>query len=205
MTKRGGLFIALALIGAGYFGAWVWHPTAALTYSADDLGEWLKFFPIVQAGQSGIVRELFYLPIWITAIGLDLFAGRVKSIGWKMMLVGLSALLVFTPLPKYPELLTAYRTSEFAPTFWITVASLLIAIVLAIFGGRLADRVEAIIWIVMGLAAASIAPLHFIKVMPEIERLYHFSIGWGIFAVAIGGVGLAVIGVTMLKRNRAYS
>lgn len=205
MTNRSGLFIALALIGAGYFGAWVWHPTAALTYSADDLGEWLKFFPIVRAGQSGIVRELFYLPIWITSIGLGLFAGRVTSIGWKLALVGLSALLVFTPLPKYPELLTAYRTSEFAPTFWITVASLLFAIASAIFGERLADRAEAIIWLVAGLAAASIAPLHFVKVIPEIDRLYHFSIGWGIFAVAIGGAGLAAIGVTMLKRTRAYS
>ena len=194
-------------IGAGYFGAWVWHKTAGLTYAADDLGEWLKFFPVVRAGQSGIIRELFYSPIWITAMGLGLFAGRVRSIGWKITLIGLSGLLVLTPLPKYPELLTAYQSSEFAPTFWITVAAMLSALVGAMFGRRLAHRMEATAWLVLGVAAAFIAPLHFVKVIPEIARLYHFAIGWGLFAVVIGGIGLAAVGVRMLiekKRPRRF-
>ncbi len=203
--RREGILIALALIGAGYFGPWVWHKDVSLILSADDLAEWLKFMPIVGAGQSGIIRELFYIPIWLTSIGLGVLAGHVKSIGWRLALVGLSLLLVFTPLPKYPELLTAYQSSDFAPTFWITIGSMVISFGLAIFGSRLSDRVQALVWIGIGFMAASIAPLHFVKVVPEIERLYPFSIGWGIFAVAIGGMGLTAIGVRLLmtKRNRS--
>lgn len=202
MTKRGVVFVALTLIGAGYFGPWVWHATAGLTMSADDLGEWLKFMPIVQAGQSGIIRELFYTPIWIAAIGVGLFAGRATAIAWKLVLLALSLLIVFTPLPKYPELMMAFKTSEFAPTFWGTIVAMLLSIGLAIFGGRLGDRVDAIAWMGLGLAAAAIAPLHFIKVVPEIDRLYHFAIGWGVFAVVMGGIGLVAIGISMVIDKR---
>ncbi len=200
--KRGVVFIALMLIGAGYFGPWVWHTTAGLTMSADDLGEWLKFMPIVRAGRSGIIRELFYTPIWIAAIGGGLLAGRMRAIGWKIALMAVCLLIVFTPLPKYPELLTAFETSEFAPTFWLTIVAMLSSIALAAFGDRLGDRADAIGWTGLGLAAATIAPLHFIKVVPEVDRLYHFAIGWGVFAVVIGGAGLVAIGVSMLMGKR---
>jgi hypothetical protein len=54
----------------------------------------------------------------------------------------------------------------------------------------------------LGLAAAAIAPLHFIKVVPEIDRLYHFAIGWGVFAVVMGGIGLVAIGISMVIDKR---
>jgi hypothetical protein len=110
-------------------------------------------------------------------------------------LLGLALLLVFTPLPKYPELLTAYRAPEFAPTFWITIAALVITIVLGLIGRRASDRLIAALWIVSGLAIALIAPLHFIKVLPQIERLYRVSIGWGLIATVVGGLSLSALGV----------
>jgi len=58
--------------------------------------------------------------------------------------------------------------------------------------------VEAILWIVLGLAAASIAPLHFVKVAPELDRLYPLAGGWGVVAVVAGGLGLALIGLAGL-------
>ena len=194
------LFVALGLIGAGYFGPWVAHKDAGLNLSADDLAEFVKFMPVVRSGEIGIVRELFFVPIWLTSIGLGLLASRIKSIGLRVALLTLSLLLVFTPLPGFTFLLTAYRSPEFGTTFWVTVVAMLITIGLAVLGGRIfhADRVEAILWIVLGLAAASIAPLHFVKVAPEIDRLYHFSVGWGVIAVVAGGLGLALIGVAWL-------
>jgi hypothetical protein len=196
-------FIALVLIGAGYFGPWVNHPGAGLILSADDLAEWIKFLPIYRTGTSGLIRELFYLSIWLTPIGLGLLAGRSKSLTLRLGLLGIAGLLVLTPLPKYPELLGAYREPEFAPTFWITVVALLSASGLGLFGPRMSDRAVGVIWIVIGLATMSIAPLHFVKVASEVEKLYRFSIGWGVIATVLGGLALAVIGLRMLIKKPA--
>lgn len=193
MAKAIGL--ALLLIGAGYFGPWAAHPAAGLNLSADDLAEWVKFLPIYQAGNSGLIRELFFISIWLLPIGLGLLARSATSWAIKLTLLALAGLLVFTPLPKYPELLTAYRAPEFAPTFWGTLGSLATALGLGLIERRTPDRVVTILWILMGLAVALIAPLHFVKVLPEIERLYHVSIGWGLIATVIGGLSLGALGV----------
>ena len=195
------LWVGVLLIGVGYFGPWVAHKAAGLNLSADDLGEWIKFLPAWRSGQLPVIRELFYLPIWLTAIGLGLKAGRLKSRPWKLAVWALSMLLVLTPLPKYPELLSAYRTPEFAPTFWATVVALLIASGLAFFGARLPDRAEAVLWITIGISAALFAPWMFGRAMPDIDQLYHYSIGWGVIAEVAGGVLLAGVGVwSLLKR-----
>ncbi len=53
-------------------------------------------------------------------------------------------------------------------------------------------------------AAALFAPWMFGRAMPDIDRLYHYSIGWGIVAEVAGGVLMALIGGTLLtKRSRA--
>jgi hypothetical protein len=173
-----------------------------LNLSADDLGEWIKFLPTWKAGQLPVMREAFYLPIWLTSIGLGLMAGRLKLWPLKIVVLVLALILVLTPLPKYPEVLSAYREPEFALTFWTTVGALLLAVIFTFFGARLPDRVEAILWIVLGLVAALFAPWMFGRAMPDIDRLYHYSIGWGIVAVVVGGVLMAVIGgVLLLKKN----
>jgi hypothetical protein len=197
------LWLGVLLIGVGYFGPWAWHKAAGLILSADDLGEWIKFLPAWKSGQLPVLRELFYLPIWLTSIGLGLLAGRIKSWPGKLIVLGLSVLLVFTPLPKYPELLSAYRAPEFMLTFWATMVALALSVTFTLFGSRLPDRVEAILWIVIGVSAALFAPWMFGRAMPDIDRLYHYSIGWGIVAEVIGGVLLALIGgLLLLKRNR---
>jgi hydrogenase/urease accessory protein HupE len=201
MMMRRLLWIALFLIGAGYFGPWVWHKAAGLMLSADDLGEWIKFLPAWKSGQLPVLRELFYLPIWLTVIGLGLLAGRSKSWPRKLIVLGLSVLLVFTPLPKYPELLSAFREPEFSLTFWATMVALLTSVLLTFFGSRIPDRVEAVLWMVIGGSAALFAPWMFGRAMPDIDRLYHYSIGWGVVTEVIGGVLLLIGGVMLFKKN----
>ena len=192
------MLLALALIIVGYFGPWVAHKDAALILSADDLAEFIKFMPIVRSGQLSIVRELFFVPIWLAAIGLNLLGARSRAVEGRSVLWLLSVILVLTPLPPFTFLIEAYKSPEFGLTFWTTVAAVLISAALALFGRRLPDRVAAILWILFGLAVASIAPLHFIKIQPEIEKLYTFTIGWGFWAVIIGGVMLSAIGLLRL-------
>jgi hydrogenase/urease accessory protein HupE len=196
------LWLGLLLVSAGYFGPWVWHKTAGLNLSADDLGEWIKFLPAWKSGQLPVMRELFYFPIWLTSIGLGLMAGRIKSWPWKLIVLALSVLLVFTPLPKYPELLSAFREPEFMLTFWLTMVALLLSVVFTFVGARLPDRVEAILWIVIGVSAALFAPWMFGRAMPDIDRLYHYSIGWGVVAEVIGGVLLAFVGGVLLFKKK---
>ena len=202
MKLRYLLWLALFLISAGYFGSWVWHKAAGLNLSADDLGEWIKFLPAWKAGQLPVMRELFYLPIWLASIGLGLMAGRVRSWLWKLVVLAISMLLVFTPLPKYPELLSAFREPEFAPTFWATAAALLLSVIFAFFGARLPEQVEAFLWIAIGASAALFAPWMFGRTMPDIDRLYHYSIGWGIVAVVSGVALMVLIGGKMLLTKK---
>ena len=197
------VFVVLVIIVAGYFGPWAAHPAAGLNLSADDLSEWVKFLPMYKAGNSGLIRELFFISIWLAPIGLGLLAGRSRAWLIKLALLGLAILLVFTPLPKYPELLTAYQTPEFAPTFWITAGSLVSTLGLGFFGRRTSDRLVAALWLVFGLAVALIAPLHFIKVWSEIERLYQVSIGWGVIATVIGGLSLSALGVWQWRSGQS--
>jgi hydrogenase/urease accessory protein HupE len=198
MKLRPLLWLALFLIGAGYFGPWVWHKAAGLNLSADDLGEWIKFLPAWKSGQLSVTRELFYLPIWLTSIGLGLMAGRIKAWPWKLVALAVSLVLVLTPLPKYPELLSAYREPEFRLTFWATMAALLLSVAFTFLGAQLPDRVEAILWIMIGVSAALFAPWMFGRALPDIDRLYHYTIGWGIVAEVIGGVLLALVGGVLL-------
>ena len=201
MAKR--VLVVLVIIVAGYFGPWAAHPAAGLNLSADDLSEWVKFLPMYKAGNSGLIRELFFISIWLAPIGLGLLAGRSRAWLIKLALLGLAILLVFTPLPKDPELLTAYQTPEVAPTFWITAGSLVSTLGLGFFGRRTSDRSVAALWLVFGLAVAFIAPLHFIKVWSEIERLYQVSIGWGVIATVIGGLSLSALGVWQWRVNKS--
>lgn len=153
------LVMALALIVVGYFGPWVAHKDAALILSADDLAEFVKFMPIVRSGEAGIIRELFFVPIWIGSLGLGLFAGHQKSLGVRLSLLFLSLLFVFTPLPPFTFLIDAYRSPEFGLTFWATAGAVVVIVASTISGHRLSDRAEAAIWLVLGLAAASIAQI----------------------------------------------
>ena len=194
-------FVILVIIVAGYFGPWAAHPAAGLNLSADDLSEWVKFLPMYQVGNSGLIRELFFIPIWLVPIGLGVLASRSRSWWIKLAVLSGAVLLIFTPLPKYPELLTAYQTPEFAPTFWITAGTLVITLGLGLFGRRTPDRLVAALWLMFGLAIALIAPLHFIKVWSEIARLYSVSIGWGVIATVLGGLGLSALGARLWRRR----
>jgi hypothetical protein len=191
------LFVALLVALAGYFGPWVWHPSVALRYSADDLAEFVKLMPGVRSGQVSITRELFYLPIWLASIGLALWLGRIARSRWMRWLAGLPVVYAsMWPMPMYPFILDAYRSPEFSLSFWVSVLAATLCVIALAFGSRLPDRATASTWIAIGSTGASVAPLHFVRLQPALDVLHGWtmSIGWGIVAVVIGFLTVAVAG-----------
>ena len=75
-SARAALVLGWALAAAGYFGPWVAHPTAALTLTGVDMGEFVKFLPQVQSGSLGnVLRQGFYLPPLAVVVGIALLSG----------------------------------------------------------------------------------------------------------------------------------
>ena len=76
-----------ALAAVGYFGPWIAHPTAALTLSGVDMGEFVKFLPGVLDGSLPVTRQFFYLPPWTVAVTVALLAGsRRLRYPWPLQL-----------------------------------------------------------------------------------------------------------------------
>jgi hypothetical protein len=191
---------------AGYFGPWTWHPAVAFRYSADDLAEFAKFMPVVRSGQVLITRELFFVPIWLASIGLCIWSGRYAGRWLLRGAMGAAAIYAsIWPMPTYPFILDAYQSPEFGPAFWTSCAAAIACAAALAFGARIPDRVQAMLWILIGLIGATVAPLHFVRLKPALDALHGWTmgVGWGIGAVAVGFLGVAAIGVIELRRRRA--
>ncbi len=64
------------LVLVGYFGPWINHRAAVLVVTGLDLGEYVKFLPVVQQGQVSLWREGFYLPLVTASLTLSFWAFR---------------------------------------------------------------------------------------------------------------------------------
>ncbi len=206
MSLRNFLLAALLTVLAGYFGPWTWHPAVVFQYSADDLAEFVKFMPAVRSGQVLITRELFFLPIWLASIGLCIWLGQ-HARRW-LLRGALGAVAIYAsiwPMPTYPFILDAYQSPEFGLTFWVSVVAALACATALAFGARIPGRVRAVLWILLGLTGATVAPLHFVRLKPALDALHGWtmSLGWGIGAVVVGFLAVVAIGVLELRRQLA--
>lgn len=194
-----GILLLFALVAApvGYFAPWTWHPAVVFRYSADDLAEFVKFMPAVRSGQVLITRELFFLPIWLASIGLALWLGRfVRS---RALRAGAGVFVVYAsiwPMPSYPFILDAYQSPEFGLSFWASVLAAALSVAALAFGSRLSERVVRFVWIAVGLAGASIAPLHFVRLKPALDSQHGWTldVGWGIVVTVLAFLTLAGVG-----------
>ncbi len=206
MFPRVPLLLALIAACAGYFGPWVWHPAVVFRYTADDLAAWfVRLMPAVRSGQVLITPELFFLPIWLASIGSALWLGRfVRRRVIRLLAGGLVVYAAIWPMPPYPAILDAYRSPEFALSFWVSAAVAAIAIAALTIGKRWPDRLRAPAWLAIGVAGATIAPLHFVRLKPALDALHGrpMSVGWGIGAVVMGFVVVAAIGAWESRQLR---
>jgi hypothetical protein len=189
----------------GYLGPWIRHPTAGLTLSGVDMGEFVKFLPGVVDGSLGVVRQLFYLPPFVTAITVGLLVGcRRLRYAWPTRTLALIlALLVSLQLLPPAWSPTSLLTLEFRlQTFALGVCWLVLA------GHWLLGRIQA--WLLATISgilavAATILPIwQLLLVKPEIDMVYGVppAIGWALPVCLAGLVLVATAGLILVLRTR---
>lgn len=192
------LLPAAALITlAGYFGPWVGHRAAGLVIPGLDLGEYVKFLPVVRSGEVHVWREGFYLPLCTVSLALSLHAFRSEfRYHWlaKAALLGVAIVAALNMLPPAwsPGLL---RTGEFRLQT-AAIAICLAAVLTSPFLGLLPSIITGSIVIVLAAASAWFPVSGFLAVLANIEALYNNPIrpGWGMWLML---AGLALTIVTM--------
>jgi len=140
----------------------------------------------------------------LAAIGLCLWSGQYVRRWLLRGAIGAAAIYAsIWPMPMYPFILDAYQSPEFSLTFWASIAAAMACVAALAFGARIPGRAQAVLWILIGLLGASIAPLHFVRLKPALDALHGWtlSVGWGIGAVVVGFLAIAAIGVLELRRR----
>lgn len=196
--------LAALLTLAGYFGPWVPHRVAGLVVTGLDLGEYVKFLPVVRGGQVTLWREGFYLPLVTVSLALSLAAFRpALRYGWPLrvlllLVAGVAALNLLPP---------AWDQSTFRnPEFRQQIQALALCLGAAAISPVLAllPRWFSVSLVLVLSVLALWFPLRdFLRVLPTIRELYNqpFPFGWGVYVMAAGLLLLiAVEGMSLLLK-----
>ncbi|MGD9100161.1 MAG: hypothetical protein PVF45_06740 [Anaerolineae bacterium] len=199
--------VALALVGA--WGSWVPHRVAALSLSAWDLAEFVKFVP-----GALVPREMFFLPPWCAGITLVVVGNLpicpFAHLKWRVGLGVVALGLMVAILPPYPDLFRGYRLEEWRWQFFLGMSGILVTLLgvvaseVGVLRGRWSARVAGGLLLALALGGAVPALWQFIQVRNEIEAVYGASLGWGwgvvVFLIGWGLVG-AIGGRALVNRD----
>jgi hypothetical protein len=190
----------LCLVGAvaawvGLWGAWIPHPTAALTHNAVDLAEWAGFLSDVQFGDLHGMPDMLRVGIAAASTALAFSAGAIKkpTSRWGVRL--LSLIMVIVLLPPYPEIFELWRSENYGVRFLVAVGA-----VIGLALGGLADAAPA--WVrrvgvaITGTLAIWQALRAYLAFRPPFSAHYAYPTpypiqpGWGVY-LFIGGLIIA--------------
>jgi hypothetical protein len=188
-VTRWWLPIGLLLALVGYFGPWIDHPVAGLVITGLDLGEYVKFLPVVRDGTVTIWRAGIYAPLVAVSAAALLATYRTDFAYRWWMRVPLLVLATVAALNLAPPAWTPERLLE--PEFRLQTASLLILLAgaaLAPFLALLPRSFSAISVTLLSVVAIIATFYAFFQVFPAIETLYNHPllIAWGIWLMASG-------------------
>ena len=180
--------------GLGYLGPWIAHPTAALTLSGADMGEFVKFLPAVADGSLPIWRQAFYLQPFAVVVSVAILVGSKQlSFNWplRVAFLGMSVPLSVQLLPP------AWSPGNLATSEFRAQAIALGAcwVLLATFWlwGRLPLLVTGAASGLLAFLSVVAISWYFAGVKPAIDGVYSLAplVGWGLY-LSLGG--LAAIG-----------
>ncbi len=182
----------------GYFGPWIAHRVAGLVVTGLDLGEYVKFLPVVREGQVVLWRTGFYLPLIAVSLALSLTSFRPQlRYGWvvRILLLAVAGVAALNLLPP------AWNEATFQnPEFRQQIGALLLclaAVAVSPFLALLLDWFSRASIILLGLGALWFPTRDFLRVLPAIRELYQQPLqpGWGFY---LTGVGLLLLIGTQL-------
>lgn len=196
--------LGIFFILAGYFGPWVPHRVAGLVVTGLDLGEYVKFLPVVRGGQVTLWREGFYLPLVAVSLTLSLAAFRPRlRYGWPirallLLVAGVAALNLLPPAWDQSTL----RNPEFRQQI-LALAVCLGAAAVSPLLALIPRWLSASIVLLLSLLALWFPLRDFLRVLPTIRELYHqpFAIGWGVYVMAAGLLLLIAMTVADLLKT----
>lgn len=190
---RWAMLVGLVLAAVGYLGPWVAHPTAGLTLTGPDLGEFVKFLP----GGAPPGRQLFYAPAVAVALLVALYAQRYPwVVRAPLLLVGLLMSLQLLP-PAWN--LAVLRSSELrAQTLALAACWILLAA--HAWLGRVPRRWSGVGATLASLAAGILITWQYLRLRPAVGAVYSASaaylpVGWGVVLCLTGLVAAAGAGL----------
>jgi hypothetical protein len=201
--SRGQLAMVCVLLSTGWvlaalgcYGPWISHPTAALTLSGVDMGEFVKFLPDVLGGSLKVMRQLFYLPPFVVVVSVALLIGsRQLRFPWFLRVLGLTlaipvSLQLLPPAWSPSSLMTAeFRLQTIALGLcWALLAGFRLL-------GQLPSLLTGSVSAVLSLVAMVLPVWQFLAIKPAIDEVYRVApaVGWG-FPVCMIGLAIMAVG-----------
>jgi hypothetical protein len=199
------LLLGWVLAAVGYYGPWIGHPTAALTLSGVDMGEFVKFLPGVLDGSLAVTRQIFYLPPLAVVISIALLANsRGLRYVWPLRIL-LLVLAVPVSLQLLPPAWSPANlmTTEFRPqamalgACWLLLAG-------SWWWGQAPLWLAGLLAAGLTLAAGTLSGWQFWIAKPAIDAVYHTppAAGWGLFLCLAGLALVVAAGISLLIRGR---
>lgn len=212
-AAAGLLSIGLIFMAAATWGAWVVDPSPGLTLLGVDLPEYVKFLPAVRIGQISVMREVFYWPLLVLAMGLNLLALTTRGQWPRGLRSGLALASIPCTLALLPPAWSplTFSQSEYRLQIIGISALLLLGAGTLLVIWRQGNTVPAARWLQLAsgfaflvFALMAVLPLlAWQQVQPEIAVVYNHALqlGWGGWALGIGAVYLALGGIQLVGRK----
>jgi len=187
------LFACLAVAAGASFAPWVHRPPAALTLTAPDLAEFVKFLPQVRSGTLAVHRLAFLAPLFAVTFTLPMVAVskrvRFPRLVQIVLLVAVCPLaLTLLPPVWSPAVLT---NREFFPQT-VAGAACLCLLPASHWLHLVPDKALTPLFFLVWLAAPALALWQFYRVLPAVATAYAAPIApaWGLWVVVVGSLGM---------------
>ncbi len=181
-----------ALAAVGFFGPWIAHPSAGLTLSGVDMGEFVKFLPGALDGTLPLVRQLFYLPPVAISASIALLVGSPRlGYRWQLQMLALISavplsLQLLPPAWSPSSLLTAeFRLQTLSLGLcWLLLAAFKLL-------GKLPSWLNGSLSTALSLLGMGLPLWQYLAIKPSINSTYGMppASGWGI-SVCLAGLAI---------------
>jgi hypothetical protein len=172
------LHAGLTAVLLAYFLPWLPHPAAGLRFIGLEMGEWVKFLPLVQAGQIRAGRDLFYLPPITLGLLLALLTSHWPNNRWQTWAMrGLAVLVSLLAFPAI-EAIRLETPDNYLPRLQLIGLVGLVAL-LSSLGRRLPLRLTWLLLLVTAVIGAILPTWAFLAMRPAIEQVILIQPGIG--------------------------